>query len=129
MKKLFFILLTSILFTGIINAQKVEVLYFKANLPCCHARACNNLESQVKSIIESNYENGEVVFRTIMLSSEENAELVEKHNARSQTVVIVSNKRRSKEVVDATEIVRNFSRTRNQAEFEKAISESISKLL
>ena len=129
MKKTILMAVAVFLFAGITSAQKVEVLYFKANLACCHARACNNLENQVKQVVESNYENGDVVFKSVRLSDANNAELVQKYNANSQTVVIVSNKKRKQEIVDASEMVRNLRRTRNQADFEKDFTEAINKLL
>ncbi len=129
MKKSFFILIAFVLMAGITNAQKVEVLYFKANLACCHARACNQLESQVKSVIEKNYQNGDVVFITVPIGIAENQELVDKYNASSQSVVIVSKKRRKETITDATAIVRDFRRTRNMEAFEQSLTQEINKVL
>jgi len=97
-------------------AQKTEVLYFKANLPCCPGRACNALETDVKSFIESNFNNETVVFKQVKISDEANAELVTKHNARSQTVVIVTKENNS--AIDVSDIVKKYSRNKNKEEFE-----------
>ncbi len=129
MKNLFLITLVTMLFTTPLLAQKAEVLYFKAQLACCHARACNNLENQVKGIVESNFENGDVVFKSILITDANNAELVQKYNARSQTVVVVPLRKRKAEVVDATDMVRLFSRNRNQEEFEKNFIGEIKKII
>lgn len=109
--------------------QKAEVLYFKANLACCHARACHALERDVKSTIEKNFTSKEVAFRQVKLNDEKNKELVEKHNARSQTVVIVVKKRRKETVVDLSDIVRRYARSRNRAELEKELVAKIKEAL
>lgn len=83
-------ILVFLLSTSTIFSQKAEVLYFKANLSCCQARACNNLENQVKGVVESNYTSDEVVFKSIRIANEENAELVEKFNAKSQSVIVLN---------------------------------------
>ena len=69
------------------NKKSVEVLYFKANLACCKAKACNALEGNIKSIIDKNYPNGNVNFKVVKLADEANKELVDKYKAQSQTVV------------------------------------------
>ena len=57
MKKLvLFLLVASMAISGTLfgqsNKRNVEVLYFKANLACCKATACNVLEGNIRSIIE-----------------------------------------------------------------------------
>ncbi len=97
-------------------AQKTEVLYFKADLPCCPAKACNSLEADVKSFVESNFNNETAVFKQIPISDEANSELVKKYNARSQTVVIVS--KENDKAIDISDIVKKYSRSKNKVEFE-----------
>ncbi len=126
MKKIVFLLFVCCFFAGPNFSQNVEVLYFKANLACCHARACNHLENQIKQVVEENFDKNQVKFKTIRLIDRHNAELVEKYNARSQTVIIVNSEDNS---IDASQMVLNFRRTRNSAEFEKDFVEAISRLL
>ncbi len=118
------------LFVGLAaSAQKAEVMYFKADLACCRERACNALESDVKAVLESNFKNGDVKFSSVKLSDENNKALVEKHNARSQTVVIVAKNRRSETVVDVSDIVRTYSRNRDRATFEKELLAKVSECI
>ncbi len=125
MKKIF-VLLSLAIFTGIsCLAQKAEVLYFKADLPCCHARACNNLEANIKTMIESYYADGSVSFKTVRLSDPDNVHLIEKFNARSQTVVIVSMKRGKENITDISDMVRAFARSNNTESFEKDLTAKI----
>lgn len=104
-------------------SQKAEVLYFKATLPCCPGRACNQLEAAVKSVIEDNYSDKDVVFKTIHIAMADNAELVEKHNGRSQKVVIVAKK--DETVTDVSDIVRTYSRNRNLEDLKTKLTEQI----
>ena len=104
-----------------LTAQKAEVLYFKANLACCHARSCAALQRDVQNILEAHFDAKDLVFREVRLADEANRQLVEKHKARSQTVVLVVKKRRSETVVDLSDLIRQYQRSRNRAEFEKEL--------
>jgi hypothetical protein len=129
MKKSTFIL-AALMLIGIASvAQKVEVIYFKAELACCKAKACNALEEEVKAVVEKNFASDKVAFSEVKLADEQNKELVEKHNAKSQTVVIVSKKRKKEIVIDVSDIVRNFSRSQNKTEFEKELVTKINEIL
>ncbi len=121
MKKTLAIFIMTLLVGLAASAQKAEVVYFKADLACCRERACNALESDVKAVLESNFNNGDVKFSSVRLSDETNKALIEKHNATSQTVVIVAKNRRAETVVDVSDIVRNYSRNRDRATFEKEL--------
>ncbi|MBS4012667.1 MAG: hypothetical protein KGZ97_02745 [Bacteroidetes bacterium] len=99
-------------------AQKAEVLYFKANLACCPARACSELEGEVKQIIESNFSADKVTFKAVMISDEQNKDLVEKHNAKSQTVVIVAKKKKNETVIDVSDIIRDYNRNKSKEELK-----------
>ncbi len=129
MKKLFTVICVSLLIGASAFAQKAEVLYFKAELACCRARACNALEADVKSIIESHFNDRDVQFVTVIISDEANMELVEKHNAKSQTVVITAKKRRRETIVDVSGIVSAYSRNRDKETLEKELIAKISEVL
>ncbi|OPZ98006.1 MAG: hypothetical protein BWY70_01339 [Bacteroidetes bacterium ADurb.Bin408] len=111
------------------QAQKVHVLYFKANLACCAAKACANLEGQVKSVVEKNFKSTDVAFKTVMLSDSANTALVNKYNAKSQTVVILQNKKKNAQSKDVSELVKEFSRSKDEAVFEKEMIAAIKELL
>jgi TRAP-type C4-dicarboxylate transport system substrate-binding protein len=100
-----------------VSAQKSEVYYFKADLPCCQARACNSIEEEVKQIVTA--KGGEVEFKVVRLSDPANKELVDKYNAKSQTVVILSKNKKKEKVVDASDVVRQYARSGNKDQFEK----------
>ncbi|MFW5793164.1 MAG: hypothetical protein ACOCWC_02690 [Bacteroidota bacterium] len=118
--------LAIIIFIGLSAfSQQSEVLYFKANLPCCPAKACNILEAEIKEIIENNYSDNEIVFKTIKIADSNNSELIKKYNAKSQTVVIVSNET----TVDVSDIVKSYTRKKDKVEFESKLLAKINKSL
>lgn len=122
MKKISLLVLALIISVGA-TAQKpakgVEVLYFKAELACCQARACNNLENMTKTIIEKNFKSNKVTFKTIKLADEGNKSLVDLYKAKSQTVVLVN--ARKKKTLDVSDIVRKFARHNDQTTFEEEL--------
>jgi len=96
------------------------VMYFKADLACCKARACASLENEVKTIVESNFTKGNVVFKEVKISDPENAELVKQYNAQSQTVIIVVQKKKKFNSLEATDLVKTYARSQDKASFETA---------
>jgi len=128
MKKVIILVAMSIATIGL-YAQKVEVLYFKAALPCCKAAACNNLENEVKDIIEKNFAKKAVTFKQVALADQANKALVEKYDAKSQTVVLVITKKKKQTSVDVSDIVRRYTRTNDKAVFEKELTDKINESL
>jgi hypothetical protein len=108
MKKLMIILSVILATSAISNAQKAEFLYFKADLACCKAKSCNALEGDLKTLIEKNYPKGEVVFTTVKISDESNKDLVAKHNATSQTCILVVKKKKGNLYFDMSDLVKKF---------------------
>jgi len=124
------IVFVALMATVITFGQKAEVLYFKANLACCQARACNELEKEVKDAIEAGFPGGDVLFRVIKLADKENAELVSKYNAKSQTLVVVAKPEKQPEKSeDISDLLRRFQRNRDKGNFEKEISTKIKELI
>jgi len=121
MKKIVLFLVAFLLIGFASVAQKAEVLYFKAELACCKAKACDALEGDVKAVVEKNFTSEKVTFLEVKLTDESNKELVDKYNAKSQTVVIVTKMRKKETAVDVSDIVRNYSRSQNKEEFEKEL--------
>ncbi|NCC18817.1 MAG: hypothetical protein EOM29_07750 [Bacteroidia bacterium] len=122
MKKISLLVLALIISVGAIAqkpAKGVEVLYFKAELACCQARACNNLENITKTIIEKNFKSNKVTFKTIKLADQGNKSLVDLYKAKSQTVVLVN--ARKKKTLDVSDIVRKFARHNDQTTFEEEL--------
>jgi len=130
MKKIIILLALSIAAIGL-HAQKnsVQVLYFKAALPCCKAAACNNLEGEVKSIIENNFAKKGVTFKQVTLADDANKALIEKYNAKSQTVILVTTKKKKETSVDVSDIVRKYVRSNDKAAFEKELTDKINESL
>jgi hypothetical protein len=127
MKNLIYLLSFLILMTFSAGAQtksKVEVLYFKANLACCQAKACNALESDIQKIINSKYPNGNVAFREVKLVDEVNKDLVAKYSAKSQTVVIIRKKKKEKSL-DVSYLVRKYLSDHDLAALEKELTAKI----
>ncbi|MDL2223125.1 hypothetical protein LJB98_03405 [Bacteroidales bacterium OttesenSCG-928-M11] len=126
MKKTIILFVLSIIsFGAFAQKNQTEILYFKAQLPCCQATACNNLESVIKAIVEKNFPNGDVVFKQVALADTDNKELIEKYSAKSQTVVIVNTKKKNKTSTDVSAIVRAYARSNDKDTFEKELVEKI----
>jgi hypothetical protein len=111
------------------HAQKAEVLYFKAELSCCRERACTALENELKAFVENQFKNGEVVFKTVKISDPSNATLVQKHNAASQSVVVVTRGRRSEKSEDLSDLVKKYTLNRNKTDFETAFLDKVNQTI
>lgn len=103
-----------------------EVLYFKDQLRCCHARRCNALEATVDKIIKENFPEGQVTLRQVRLDDPENSELIEKYGATSQTLIVISTHRRKENTADISDVLRTYTRNRNVAILEQQLIENIS---
>jgi hypothetical protein len=119
--------------SGITLAQQkktsAEVLYFKANLACCKARACNALETDVKTIVEKNWTDGKVVFRQVKLSDTVNNALIKKYNAKSQSLVIVVTKKKKETSSDVSVMLGDFVAKHDTATFEKDLTAKIKEMI
>jgi hypothetical protein len=130
MKKIIVIVALSIATMGLYAQKKsVEVLYFKAQLACCKAAACNNLEAEVNGIITKNFTGKNVTFKQVALADDANKALIEKHNAKSQTVVLVVTKKKEVTSVDVSDIIRRYARSSDKAAFEKELTDKINEAL
>lgn len=108
---------------------KVEVLYFKAQLTCCQARACNALEVDVQKVIDNNFKNKNVSFKEIKLNDPANADLIKAYNAKSQTVVLISTKKGKTNSTDVSDIVSEYAKNNDFEAFQKKLTEKINQLL
>jgi len=109
--------------------KSTEVLYFKANLCQCKAKVCNALQADVDSVLIKYFQDENIQFKVIKLADEANKDLVAKYNAKSQTVVIVSKKRKKENSIDVSDIVANYSRTKDKAKFEDEMKTKINEIL
>jgi len=131
MKNFFSLLVLAVLLASgnALHAQgkksTTEVFYFKANLACCKARACNALEADVQRIIEQNFPNGEVSFTEVKLADPENAELVERFGAGSQTLIVISQKKKKENVADLSDVLKQYNRNLNIKILETELVEQI----
>lgn len=121
------------MFSGmLLNAQtskgKIEVLYFKANLACCKAKACNALEFDLQNFISKNYPDSSVVLTEIKLADTTNNALIKKYNAQSQTVIIVKKKKKKEYSVDVTDIVKAYVQNRNQEALKQELTAKVSEI-
>ena len=129
MKKLLVISVTILMTLTVLAASPkkgVEVLYFKAQLSCCQARACNTLENDIKTLIAANFDTSKVTFTEVLLADEKNKALVEQYKAKSQTVVVVNAKK--KKTMDISDLVRTYLRNGDKATFEKELIQKIKNL-
>lgn len=126
---IFTMVLGSVFVSQAQNKTSIEVLYFKANLSCCAARACNQLETDVEKMINDEFSDKEITFKEIKLEDETNSALIEQYNAKSQTVVLVSTKRGKTKSLDVSDIIKTYARTNDYDAFAKAMSEKIESLL
>lgn len=121
MTKLFVIAFMTLVWGLSASGQKMEVMYFKADLACCRAKACDALENDLKSIMESNFKDYNIKFSSVKISDAANKALVEKYKAGSQTVVVVITHEQNETTSDITDIVKSYSRNRDRASFEKEL--------
>jgi len=134
MKKILFIMLLAIIAVTVTTfAQQkkvgIEVLYFKANLACCKAKACNNLEANVKSIVEKNWADGSVTFRQVKLSDTLYNELIKKYNAQSQTLVIVKTYKKKATSLDISPILKEFAKTNDTTKFKSEFTAKVNEVI
>lgn len=108
------------------SKKNVEVLYFKANLACCKARACNALQTDVDSVVQKYFAKENIEFKVIQLADEANKQLIEKYKAVSQTVVIVKKKGEKETATDVSAIVKDYAMKQNKEKFEMELKEKIS---
>lgn len=108
---------------------KAEVLYFKANLACCKAKACNVLEADIKGIVEKNYPKGNVVFKEVKIAEESNKPLVDKYQASSQTVIIVKKKKKKETSVNVSDLVQNYMKNQDKIALETELIAKIDGML
>lgn len=111
------------------NKKSLEVLYFKADLACCMARACNVLQTDVDSVVIKYFAKESIQFKVIRLADEANKDLVAKHNAKSQTVVIVKKERKKETVTDVSNIVQEYASKHNKTMFENELKGKIGEIL
>lgn len=129
MKKIILLFALSILTISVFaQKSKVEILYFKAQLPCCQARACNALEVDMKEVIDKNFKEN-VSFKQIALADDTNKALVNKHKAKSQTVILVAIKNKKESILDISEIIRKYARSNDKATLEKELVSKIKQSL
>lgn len=111
------------------SKKSVEVLYFKANLACCKARACDALQADVDSVLKKNFVKENIDFKVIKLADEANKDLIAKYNAESQTVVFVEKKRKKETATDLSPIVKDYAMNRDKEKFENEFTAKISEVL
>jgi len=109
--------------------KSVEVLYFKANLACCKARACNALQADIDSVLIKYFPDKKIELKVIRLAEEANKDFVAKYNAKSQTVVIVKKKGKKETATDVSSIVQEYAKTYNKEKFENELKGKISAIL
>ena len=134
MKKIILMLFMALItVTGVTLAQQkkttAEVLYFKANLACCKAKACNSLESSVKTIVERNWTDGKVVFRQVKLNDTVNNALIKKYSAQSQSLVIVVTRKKKETSTDVSAMLRDFAAKHDTATFERDLTSKIREMI
>jgi len=134
MKKIPFLLLLSFVVMAATASAKgkkdaIEVLYFKANLACCKARACNALEGKVKEIVDKTWSDGSVTFRQVKLSDTTNKELVSKYNAQSQTLILVKTGKKKSTSMDISGILQDYAKTNDAQKFETELTARINELI
>jgi len=134
MKKTIFVLIIA-MFAISVSAfsQKkgttVEVLYFKADLKCCQAATCNAISGKMQTIIEEAYPDGNVTFTIVKIADEANSELVEKYDAKSQTVVVVKKRKAKESSVDISDIVNEYYTSKDEEKFKTNVLTKIDDLI
>lgn len=132
-KNTLILLLVMVTMTAMTSAQqkngKTEVLFFKANLCACKAKACSALETTVQDIIERNYKDCTVTFREVKLSDTTNNQLISKYKAQSQTLIIVNTKKKKETSVDLSAQLKEYATTKDTIKFERELTAEINELI
>jgi len=131
MKRLSVVFLFSVFLIGAVSAQKntsYEVLYFKADLACCQARACDALQKDIENTLQSVFNEENITFKVVKLADEANNDLVESYDAKSQTLVCIKTKRKKSSSVDLSEIVRHYRIHRDKEKLAIALKAEMVKL-
>ena len=115
--------------TGIAQQNNAEVLFFKAELSCCKARACEQLEKDIKSIVEENFSDNELTFRSVKIADKENKALVGKYDAKSQSVVVVTDKSGEEKFIDISDLVARYQKNQNKETVKNEIVKKIKTIL
>lgn len=130
MKKLILTLLPVMLWSVLLNAQNkkdlTEVLYFKANLACCKARACNALETEIRDMVAANFPDSSIHFREVKLADTNNAQLIEKYKAASQTLIVVRTRKKKVWSDNLSDLVKKYQTDGDRSAFEKGLVSRIS---
>ena len=134
MKKIQFVILLSFIVMAAVASAKekknmVEVLYFKANLACCKARACDALEGKVKEIIQKNWADSSVTFRQVKLTDSTNVALVKKYNAQSQTLVLLKTGKKKEMTMDVSALLQEYAKTNDAQKFENEFIAKINEFI
>lgn len=83
----------------------LKVLYFHGNNRCT---TCNNMEKFTRELLDEDYsdelKNGKVTFEVFNFDEEKNAELVNRYEVESSTLLIVKVRSGKEKVIDLTEI-------------------------
>ncbi|MFW5767556.1 MAG: hypothetical protein ACOCXO_04225 [Bacteroidota bacterium] len=131
MKRLNLLFLLSVFTMGSLLAQNnanYEVLYFKANLACCQAKACDALQKDVAEVFESNFDSKDVSFTVVKLEDDAKQELIDKYNAKSQTVVCVKSDDDKGKSVDLSPAIRQYKDHKDKEKLVAQIKGEIVKL-
>ncbi len=115
--------------TSIAQQNNAEVLFFKAELSCCKARACEQLEKDIKSIVEENFSDNELTFRSVKIADKENKALVGKYDAKSQSVVVVTDKSGEEKFIDISDLVARYQKNQNKESVKNEIVKKIKTIL
>lgn len=122
------IMLSSMLMFAQSGKNKMEVLYFKANLCACKAKVCSQVGVDIQNIIQKNFPDSSVIFRELKLVDEANKALVEKFKAQSQTLVLVKTSKKKEMSLDISDLVKAYSQSGDKAVLETALMDKIGEL-
>lgn len=109
--------------------KSVEVLYFKADLACCRARACNALQADIDAVLTKYFAEQNILFKAIRIADPANQELVTQYNAKAQSVLIIKTNRKKQTAIDLTSIVHQYSIDHDKAMFEDQLKAKINEIL
>lgn len=131
MRKINLMLVMSLLTMSVAFGQKnaTEVLYFKAQLACCKARACTALQTDVDSVLIKYFSKEKIALRVVALADEANKALIDKYNAQSQTVILVRTIKKKEFATDLTPIVQAYKQSNDKAKFEQEMKAKIEEVI
>jgi hypothetical protein len=80
-------------------------------------------------VLKKYFQNENTEFKVVKLADVANKDLIQKYNAKSQTVMIISRKGKMENAIDVSDIVASYSKSKDKVKFETEMKDKINESL